>query len=261
MERKIRKLLNRKFFMYPKTDKIIEVREELYTIMVDKYNDCLAAGMAPEVSYREAVELMTDYRDAVKEVETGSSLSALKRNLISTASFSTFFFITVTFIYLLVSLVVLKTFEKTWLIVVGGAFLYLLYSSVITYQYARLFNFKTLARCGIAMIYGSLVPILYVFPSLYYSVVIGKSIWSISWIIVIAIGFLYVLSDYIAYRKQISVLERDIHLLAAGLLLTTILYLAVSIWFGLWSTAWLIYVLYLAIVSLVFYISEKIKKE
>jgi hypothetical protein len=260
MEQKLRKLINRKLFLYPKTDKIIEVREELYSIMLDKYNDCLDAGMSREESYKEAAEMMADYKDAIKEVETGSSLSALKKNLISMASFSTFYFIVMTFVYLLVSMVVLKTFEKTWLIVVGGAFVYLLYFSIIAYSYAGMFNFITLKRCGIGLIYISLIPIFYVFPSLYLSVVYSKNVWSFSWLVVIIIGFLYILSDYIANRKRISSLERDLHFLAAGFLLTTGIYLSASIWFGLWSTAWIVYVLYLALASLAFYVGGKTSK-
>ena len=51
MEHKLRKLVNRKFALYPKTDKIIEVRDELYSIMLDKYNDCLDSGMSREDSF------------------------------------------------------------------------------------------------------------------------------------------------------------------------------------------------------------------
>jgi hypothetical protein len=257
MEKKLRKYINRKFFLYPKTDKIIEVREELYSIMLDQYNDCLASGMSEEESYKKATEMTLDYKDAVKEVETGSSLGALKKNLISTASFSTFYFLTLTAIYLFVSIVVLKSFAKTWLIPVGGAFAFLLFFAVNGYQYASLFNFKALKRWGIGLIYASLVPILYVFPSLYLSVVHSKNVWGHSWLIAVILVFLYIITDYIAFRKRISSFERDIHLLASGLILTTILYLAASIWFHLWGSAWILYVVYLAIVSLAFYISEK----
>lgn len=260
MEKKLRKYINKKFFFYPKTDKIIEVREELFSLMLDKYTDCLESGLAKDECYERAMEMMEDYKNAIREVETGSSLGALKKSLISMAAFSSFYFLALTFVYLLVSMVVLKSFEKTWLIVVGGAFVYLLYFSILAFRYARLFNFRALARCGVALIYISLVPILYVFPSLYLSVVHSTSIWSYSWLIVVTLGFFYILTDYLAYRNSISSLERDIHLLAAGLLLTTVLYLATSIWFRLWGIAWLVYVLYLAIVSLAFYISEKVKK-
>lgn len=257
MEKKLRKYINRKFFLYPKTDKIIEVREELYSIMLDQYNDCLATGMSTEESYKKAIEMTLDYKEAVKEVETGSSLGALKKNLIGTASFSTFYFLMLTAIYLFVSIVVLKSFAITWLIPVGGAFVFLFYFAVNGYQYACLFNFKALKRWGIALIYASLVPILYVFPSLYLSAVHSKNVWGHSWLIAVILVFLYIVTDYIANRKHITTLERDIHLMAAGLVLTTILYLVASLWFYLWGSAWILYVVYLAIVSLAFYISEK----
>lgn len=260
MEKKLSKYINRRFFLYPKTDKILEVREELYSIMLDKYNDCLYSGMSEDESYKKAIEMMIDYKDAVKEVETGSSLNALKKNLISTASFSSFYFIMLTLIYLFISMVVLESFDKTWLIAVGGAFVYLVYFSVNVYGYAKLFNFKTLARCGIALIYFTLIPIIYVFPSLYLSVMHSRNVWNHSWLVVIIIIFLYILTDYIANRKHISMLERDIHLLASGFILTTILYLSASIWLHLWGIAWILYVVYLAIISLVFYIGEKIGK-
>ncbi|HOJ11692.1 MAG TPA: hypothetical protein PK733_14005 [Clostridiales bacterium] len=259
MEKKLRKYLNRKFLLYPKTNKILEVREELYSIMLDKYNDCLSSGMSEDESYKNAVEMMIDYKDAIREVETGSSLSALKKKLINTAFVTSFYYITLTFIYLFVSMVVLKTFEKTWLIVVGGAFTYLVYFSVTIYGYAKLFNFKTLARCGIAIIYFNLVPVFYVFPSLYLSTVYSKNVWNRSWLVAVVILFFYILTDYIVYLKQSTVLEKSIHLLALGFTLTTIIYLSMSMWFQLWGIAWIIYVVYLAIVTLVLYIIEKRK--
>lgn len=228
--------------------------------MLDKYNDCMYSGISEDESYKRAIEMMADYKDAIREVETGSSLSALKKKLINTAFISSIYFITLTFIYTFVSMVVLKTFDKTWLIAVGGAFAYFVYFSINAYEYAKLFNFKILKRCGIALIYFNLIPAFYVFPSLYLSVVHSKNIWNHSWMIVIIIIFFYILTDYIANRKHISILERSIRLLVLGFILTTILYLSASIWFHLWNIAWILYVVYLAIISLAFYISEKTGK-
>lgn len=248
----MRKLINRKFSLYPKTDKIIEVREELFSIMLDKYKDCLDSGMTEEESYRAAADMMADYKDAIKEVETGSSLSALRKNLIGLATFTSFYFIAVTFIYLFVSLVVMKTFEKTWLIVVAGSFLYLLYLSVLFFGYARLFNFHVLKRVGIGLIFLSLVPIIYIFPSLYLRVVHDKNIWPFSWLVVLPLGVLYLLTDYLDNKNRMSTLERNLKFIGAGLLLTTSLYLSLSIWYQAWGSAWLIYVLFLALLSLTF---------
>lgn len=257
MENKLRKYINKKFRLYPKTKEILEVKEELFSIITDKYNDCIQSGVTEELSYREAIEMMVDYKDAVREVETGSSLGALKKNIISMAAISTFYFVMLTAVYLFVSMVVVKTFDDTWLIAVGGAFVYLVYFSVNAYQYAKLFNLKVLTRCGLGLIYLSFAPVFYVFPSLYVAVVSNASIWGQSWVIVIVILLCYIIADYLIYRKQFSVLQRGLHLIAAGFVLTTILYLYASIWFHLWSTAWILYVVYLALVSLTFYISEK----
>ena len=261
MENKLRKHINKKFRLYPKTKEILEVREELFSIILDKYNDSIQSGMSEDQSYREAIGLMVDYKDAIREVETGSSLSALKRNIVSVVAFSTFYFVMLTAVYLFVSMVVLETFEHTWLIAVGGTFVYLVYFAAKAYQYATLFNLRILARCGIGLIYLTFIPIFYVFPSLYVSVMGDLSIWGQSWLIIALTVMLYILTDYFVYRKQISPLQSGLHLIVAGLLLTTILYLSISIWFQLWSTAWIIYVVFLALVSLIFYIGEKTGKE
>ena len=190
-------------------------------------------------------------------MEKGSSLSALKRNLIGLIFFSSFYFITLTLIYLFVSMVVLKTFSKTWLIAVAGSFIYLVYLSASLYGYAQLFNFSKLARWGIGLIYFSLIPIFYIFPSMYLSVVRSRSIWHYSWINAVIIVFLYMITDYIVNRDGLSVFQRELYILAVGLLLTTILYISISMWFKLWDVAWMLYVVYLALVSLAFFIRGK----
>ncbi len=261
MQNRLRKYINKKFRLYPKTKEILEVREELFTIILDKYSDCMQSGMDEERSFQEAIEMMADYKEAIREVETGSSLSALKRNVISIAAFSTFYFVMLTAVYLFISMVVYDTFENTWLLAVGGAFAYLVYFSVKAYQYATLFNLNVLARYGIGLMYFCLIPAFFVFPSLYVTVMGYPSIWGQSWLIIVLILLLYILTDYIVYRHQISGIQRGLHLIAAGLVFTTFLYFAASLYFQLWSTAWILYVLYLALVSLAFFISEKTGKE
>jgi len=257
MEKRLKKYINRKFFMYPKTNEIVEVRDELYSIMLDKYNDCLHMGISQDESYKQAIEMMADYKEAIKEVEEGSSLGALKKTLINLGSFTTFYFVLLTFVYLFVSMVILKSFNNTWLIAVGGFFIYLVYFSTSLYEYAKLFNFKTMGRWGIALIYFSLIPLLYVFPSLYLSVVHSKSIWNRSWLLIIILLFFYIITDYIINKKNISLIERDIRLLTSGLIVTTFLYLLISMKFTIWGIAWILYVFYLTLVSMIFHVRRK----
>ncbi len=259
MELKLKKFIDKKFLLYPKTEKIIEVREELYSIMLDRYNDCLHMGFDEESSYNNAIEMAFDYKSAVREVETGSSLSALKKKLIYAMSFSSLYFFLLVGIYLLVSVFFLKSFQNTWLILVGGIFIYLFYWAINTYQYARLFNFKILDRFGIAFIFASLVPLLYVFPSLFLAVIYQKYIWGWSWIIVLGIIFFYIVTDYLVNKKDFSVLGRDLILGVAGLIFTTILYFVLSLLFDLWSNAWVLYLVYPVVASLVYWFSKRIE--
>ncbi|MCQ4925555.1 hypothetical protein NE686_20840 [Tissierella carlieri] len=256
MEEKLKRYIDRKFLLYPKTKEILEVRDELYSIMLDKYNDCLNMGITQEESYKRATEMMVDYKEAIREVEKGSSLGALKKTLVNIGSFTTFYFIILTFIYFFVSVIILKSFNKTWLIVVGGSFIYLAYFSISLYEYAKLFSFKTLGRWGIAFIYISLIPLIYVFPSLYLFIVYSKNIWNRSWLIIIIIVFFYIITDYIVNRKHISIVEKDIRLFASGFILTTFLYLFISMKFNIWSIAWVLYVLYLSLISTIFHIGR-----
>ena len=122
MENKLRKHINKRFRLYPKTTEILEVREELFSIMVDKYRDCLEAGKTEDQSFQEATDMMVDYKEAIAEVESGSSHSALRRMLVSVAAFTTFYFVALTSVYLFASMVVVRSFERTWLLAVAGAF-------------------------------------------------------------------------------------------------------------------------------------------
>ena len=260
MENKLRKYIEKKFFMYPKTNEIVELREELYSMMQDKYNDCLNEGLSAEQSYQEAISILTDYKTAIREIETGNSLGALKNKLVSSLGFSAFYFIALTCIYLYVSLIPLKSFEQTWLIMVGGAFVYFIYLSASMLSYAKLFNMKILARCSVGLLFISFIPPVYVFPNLILSEIYSVNTWNPSWIVILVLFFIYLLIDLIMFGKNMPKLFKDIQLFAAGFILTTIAYLIVSIQYDLWSRVWIMYVAYLAIVSLVLYIGEKWKQ-
>jgi hypothetical protein len=260
MENNLRKYIDRKFFMYPKTNEIVELREELYSMMQDKYNDCLKEGLPAEQSYKEAISILTDYKTAIREVETGSSLGALKKKLVSSLAFSAFYFIALTCIYLYVSMISLNSFEQSWLIIVGGAFVYLIYFAASMSSYAKLFDMRILTRCSVGVLFLSIIPLVYVFPNLVLSELYSVNTWNHSWIVIPILLFIYLLVDLIMFGKNTPKLFKDIQLLVAGFILTTIVYLIVSVQYDLWSRAWIMYVAYLAIVSLVLFIDEKAKQ-
>lgn len=260
MKNKLRMYINRKFLLYPKTNGILELREELFSMMCDRYDDCQKKGLTKNASYKQALTFMEDYKTAIREVERGSSLEALKKKLISFLAFSAFYFMILTSIYLYVSMVILNDFEKSWLIVVTGAFIYLIYFSINMFDYAEMFNMHIFSRISLGCLFLSFVPPLYVFPGLYFTVINSKNIWGYSWLIIPVIGLLYLITDIIVFRKKTNKLAFSIELTFAGLLFTSSVYLFISYFFDLWNVAWIIFVVYLAIIALAVYINEKFCK-
>ena len=74
MKEQLRKYICKRFRRYPKTKEILELREELYSMMCDKFDDCVAQGGSEKESLRKACELMQDCKSAVREVASRAML-------------------------------------------------------------------------------------------------------------------------------------------------------------------------------------------
>ncbi len=258
MKNKLRNYINRKFFIYPKTTGIVELREELFSMMCDKYDDCQMSGQSRTACYKQALTVMDDYKMAVREVERGSSLEALRKKLVSFLAFSAFYFMILTAIYLYVSMVTLVSFEKTWLIIVAGAFLYLIFLSSNMYDYTKMFEMQTLSRVFLGCIFAALIPTFYVLPSLCASVLLSTGIWRASWLVIPVIALIYLVTDLLLFGKKGNRLAFWIELAFAGFVLSSCVYLTISHFYQLWSVAWIVFVVYLAFVALTVFINEKL---
>lgn len=258
MEQKLRKYVDGKFRLYPKTEEIVELREELFSMMRDKYRDCQNSGMSKEASYKQALSFMDNYKLAIREVETGSKLGALRKKFVGSLAFSVFYFVAFICAYLYISMVTVKSFETTWLIFVAGAFIYLAYLAVNALGYAKLFDMKGLSRCSLGFLFISLIPLIYVFPNLVADVIYGKPAWGYSWLIIPVIVFIYMLTDLIVFGKSSHKKCLGLEIVLAGLALTTAVYLIIAYLYNLWGIAWIVYLVYLSIAALTFYISKKI---
>lgn len=255
MKEQLKKYAWHKFRGYPKTREITELRDELYSMMCDRYDDCIASGMSERESAERARELMNDCKSAVREVELNSSMGGLRRKLIDLLALSAALMLTLTGVYLLLSLVVCRSFDKTWLLIVTGAFAYVVYVAVSLFRYARMFRFTKLTRIAFAGIFLSLVPLLYVLPGLIAGVVCGIGIWSWSWVVLPLLALVYLAADTAMFARTRRALT--VELAADGFALATAVYLWLSVFHGKWNVAWLVYVLYLAAVAFVIYFAER----
>lgn len=78
MQEKIRNYLEGLFASLPDTQEVRDAKEELYTGMVDRYNDCLAEGMDEQEAYDTVIDSMGDlheFFDELKGEEKGKDQS------------------------------------------------------------------------------------------------------------------------------------------------------------------------------------------
>jgi len=261
MKGKLRAYVDKKFQLYPKTKQIVELREELYSMMCDKYDDCQSNGISELESYKQALTIMDDYKIAIREVETGSALGALKKRISNLLAFTALYFAVLIAIYLYVSIVKLGSFDKSWLIGVGGAFIYLVFIAVNLLSYAKMFNMSTFYRISLGSIFLSLIPLLFVLPSLLSEELLLTNVWSSSWLIVPVIVLIYLISDLVLFGKNNSKILFALELTFTGIVLSTVIYLFTSFFYNLWDKAWIIYVVYLAVVAFAFFIKGKVKQK
>lgn len=256
MKEKLKKYVYGKFRRYPKTKEITELREELLSMACDKYEDCLAGGMDENESYNEAVKIMCGYRSAIRETEKGSSYKAFKRKLVNLLAFTAAYFLALTCIYLGIGLA--HGFSDKWIIMVGGAFVYGIYITAMLFSYAKMFGHPVLRRVAMGGIFVSLVPLIYVYPSMLFDMFTDNRIWGKSWLIVPAIVLISVAADMIVYRENKKSLK--IEALCFGLLVCVCVYLTVSMITSLWHVTWMIFVLYVTIVAFILYI-DAVRKD
>ena len=258
MREELKKYAWRKFRRYPKTKEITDLREELYSMMCDKFDDCVAAGLDEKEAARQARELMNDCTDAVREAELGSSMGALRRMLIGLLTFSAAFMLALTGVYLFISIVTLKSFDKTWLLMVAGSFVYVVYVAVKLYSYARSFGFRALTRIAFGGVFLSLVPLIFVLPSLAAQVLYGADIWGKSWLLAPLTAAIWLTADMMFFAHGTKAFWWE--LAGLGFLVTTIIFLTFSVFTGAWNVAWLVYVLYLVVVAFAMYFAELRKR-
>ena len=258
MKEELKKYAWRKFRRYPKTKEITELREELWSMMCDKFDDCVAAGADEKEAARQAKELMNDCTAAVRDVEVNSSMGALRRMLIGLLTFSAAFMLALTCVYLFLSLVTLKSFDKTWMLIVAGSFVYVVYVAVKLYNYSRSFGFNGATRVAFGGVFLSLVPLLYVLPSLAANVLFDTNIWGKSWLAAPLLAAVWLTADMVIFARGTKAFRWE--LAALGFLVTTVVFLTFSVFTGAWNVSWLVYVLYLVIVAFAIYFAELRKR-
>lgn len=236
---RIKKTVERKFSYYPETKEVIDLKEELLSIMLDKYNDL---GDKPEKQkYKECMEVMASYKEVLHDIDIKSSHPIFKNKMLGFSIFGTVYFLTVVIIYLVVSQFIVHSYRTTSSIVVIPSIIFVLITTVYMLVYCKKMKLEVLTRICLGLSFFALAVTVYVVPSFFLATVKHIYIWHPGWLLMLVVGYIYLLVDKLVYphnSPKMRLLRNCLNLLA----LVTTIYLSVSFFFGYWSVTWLIFV-------------------
>lgn len=237
---RIKKAVDKRFSYYPKTKEVLDLKEELLSIMIDKYND-LETGTENQ-KYRECIAIMlSSYKQVLHDLEVESSRKILTDKILGFSIFSTLYFLVIVLVYILVSKYIVESFSNTYFIVLAPSILFSLIISSFIFKYCQKMRYKVMMRVSLGLIFLSIAICLYTIPCFFFMIYKGINLWHPLWLVILAVGSIYVVVDSIVYPSK-KPLIRLIRICLNTLSIFTTVYLVVSILFGYWYVTWLIFV-------------------
>lgn len=236
---KIKRTVDRKFSYYPETKEVLDLKEELLSIMMDKYNDL--TDVPEKQKYRECMEIMSSYKEVLHDIEIKSSHPIFKNKMLAFSIFGTIYFLTVVIVYLAISQFVVHSYRSTCSIVVIPSIIFVLITAIYMFIYCKKMKLEVLTRICLGLSFFALAVTLYVVPCFFLATVKHIYIWHPTWLVFLAVGYIYLLVDKLVYphsSPKMRLLRNCLNLLA----LVTTIYLTISFFIGYWSVTWLIFV-------------------
>lgn len=237
---RIKKAVDKRFSYYPKTKEVLDLKEELLSIMIDKYND-LETGTENQ-KYKECIAIMlSSYKQVLHDLEVESSRKILTDKILGFSIFSTIYFLVIVLVYILVSQFIVESFLSTYFIVLAPTILFLLIISSFIFKYCQKMKHEVMTRVSLGLIFLSLAISLYTIPCFFFVIYKDVNLWHPLWLVFLVVGSIYVVVDSIVYPSK-KPLIRLIRICLNTLAIFTTLYLVISILFGYWHVTWLIFV-------------------
>jgi len=240
---RIKRVIERKFSYYPKTKEVLDIKEELLSIVLDKYND-LTAGTEQQ-KYKECMSvMMASYKQVLHDLEVESRKKILADKILGFSIFSTLYFLVVALIYIIVSLFVVKSFKETYFIVLAPSIFFSFIMAMFIYIYSKKMNFIALTRVFLGIVHLTFGISLYTIPCLFLAIYKGIYIWHPAWLVILIMLTAYLFVDNIIYPNKkpgLRLIRNSLNLLV----LFTTIYLTTSVITSYWHVTWLIYIFYI----------------
>jgi len=159
MNEQIREYVNKLLKDAPQNRRIDELREELISGCMDKYEDLTGSGMNPEEAYRAVVAGIGDVDGLVQELSQSTLVDELKATVTGKgkqaklrAAASSSLWSLITIVYFLVSFATFR-WDVTWMIFVFGAFLQCLISMAFSQKGSAMRGFSGMLWTGTVLLY------------------------------------------------------------------------------------------------------------
>lgn len=230
---KFKKFLNKVFIFCPKTQEILEFKEELLGVLMEKYAELLASGLNEQQSYEACILSIEDYRDTIKALEKRKSKDSVRTGRTIIALGSIAYIMAVLIIYFSVSFGT-GLWSKTWLTFIMGVVVYAICGFGYIYYKSKRSSRFSITRYSILLLTMLVSTLVYLVSSLI------SSAWNMTWLTYLAAAVVWFILD-IAFRIKYHVKEyRDIDTVIITALATVLLYLTVSFTTKQWAWSWLI---------------------
>lgn len=236
MVNRFKKYLDKIFLFCNKTPEVMEFKEELLGVLMDKYEELREANVDEEEAYRICIASIDDYKDTIKELEkiqpVEMTVSQIK--LVTLASL-VFLFATL-IIYFTVSYLT-KAWDTTWITFILALVIYLIAIFVGVYVIAKHHSRYSVVRSTLFILF------LLVTTLIYLSVSFATNAWVYTWVCYMAGALLWYLAD-IAYRIRHKVKRfTNIDIIVITSLVTLTVYFITSFVTMLWQYTWVIFLI------------------
>ena len=209
--------------------------------MIDKYHD-LSEGTEKQ-KYKECLSIMMNsYKQVLHDLEINTSRSVLKDKVMKFTFFTLTYFVIFVAMFLISGEFVFHSYSKASLVIIVPSILYLTLTSCYFWMYCRKMKFDILQRICMGLFFFTLVGIIYVIPNLVITFYTSYSLWHPSWIVILGLGYTYLFVERMAYPLN-KPLERLLNNCVHIVVLSTIVFLGLSLMIGYWHVTWLVYVL------------------
>lgn len=252
MIKKLKRAINIYFVFYPKSARLTEFKDELLSVLIDKYNELLSGGMSEKDALDNVTASIDQYKETANEIlkQQKRELTSIQNKVLLMAEAVLLAFAVA--LYFILS-VALKNWSFTWII-------FIIWAAVAVGGLAFVLLIKVKKNSPYILIRICIMAITMLLATAVYFVMsfIIKDGWSVTWLVFIfGLGVAYIAD--IAYRQHHKVMRYSMFdWLIMSMLFNLTIYFGLS--FGLstgtgspWSWTWVCFIVwaFVAILGLV----------